>query len=239
MRVRKQIYAVIKALAGLGIAGLAIRFMVRRVVEGQGHLNLTCWAQKPLFFLMSIVATLLVFGMFALSWICILKYLNVRVPSRRAALMWFISNAGKYIPGKIFMYIGRVGLLCRDGVSPQSALVAVVLEVFLMTAAAVPFCFSVVALFFTEQLFLFWTCGVGFGGVVLLLICWPDRWSGVYSNLFCRFLTKQTAELCFAARGRRDRKYLLGALGCGVAAWMLFGLSGWFLCVFRAVLILP
>ena len=227
MKGRRLIYAVVKALAGLGIAGLAVRFMVGRVVEGQGHLDFTCWTQKPLFFLMSIVATLLVFGMFALSWICILKYLNAHVPSRRAALIWFISNAGKYIPGKIFMYIGRVGLLCRDGVSPQCALVAVVLEVLLMTAAAVPFCFSAVALFFPEQLVWFWSCSVGFGGVLLLLICWP----GVFSDLLCRFFTKRTSDLYVAARGGRGHKYLLGAFGCGVAAWMMFGLSGWFLCL--------
>ena len=40
---------------------------------------------------------------------------RIDIPLRRAVGAWFLSQLGKYIPGKVFMYVGRLYYYAREG----------------------------------------------------------------------------------------------------------------------------
>ena len=60
---------------------------------------------------------LLTIWMFGQAWIwhLLTRTVQVEIPFPKAMAAWFYSQLGKYIPGKIFLYLGRLHFYAREG----------------------------------------------------------------------------------------------------------------------------
>jgi uncharacterized membrane protein YbhN (UPF0104 family) len=81
----------------------------------------------------------LTFAVFISGWLFSLRTSGKNVSPRDAAYSWLLANAGKYIPGKIFMFAGRLSLCNSFGVRKSECFWAMSIEHFFMLTAAVPF----------------------------------------------------------------------------------------------------
>ena len=71
------------------------------------------------------------------TWCWLLRRLGMRVTRREALYAWFSSNLYKYVPGQIWMPIGRTALAARFGVPARTAVVTTAVEQgFSLLAAA-------------------------------------------------------------------------------------------------------
>lgn len=64
----------------------------------------------------------------ALAWAWVLNQLGVRVELRQALYTWLMSNLYKYIPGQIWMPVGRTVLGARFGVPAGATVVTTIAE---------------------------------------------------------------------------------------------------------------
>jgi len=86
----------------------------------------------------------------AIGWMLILRRLGVRLPLRRAIEITSAAKLGRYVPGKVWAFLGQVYLAKRDAVPTRKALVSVLLSTILsVLAALLMFLFSLI--FFTHE----------------------------------------------------------------------------------------
>ena len=73
----------------------------------------------------------------ALIWHLLTVSSGAHIPLPRAMAAWFYSQLGKYVPGKVFLYLGRVHLYTREGKGAGPITVAFGVEFVGNLAAAV------------------------------------------------------------------------------------------------------
>ena len=69
-------------------------------------------------------------------WTWILHELNQPVATSQFVQVYLKTNLGKYLPGNVWHYYGRIEAAKTFGVSPRAAILSVLLEPLLMAAAA-------------------------------------------------------------------------------------------------------
>jgi glycosyltransferase 2 family protein len=83
----------------------------------------------------AVVVSAVAVGGYGLVWLFVLRRMGVR-----ASLVWitlfFQSQLGKYLPGSVWQYAGRIGLARARGVRTQTAVVSLVVEVAVSALAA-------------------------------------------------------------------------------------------------------
>jgi glycosyltransferase 2 family protein len=83
----------------------------------------------------AVVVSAVAVGGYGLVWLFVLRRMGVR-----ASLVWitlfFQSQLGKYLPGSLWQYAGRIGLARARGVRTQTAVVSLVVEVAVSALAA-------------------------------------------------------------------------------------------------------
>ena len=55
----------------------------------------------------------------AIIWHLLTVSSGAHIPLPKAMAAWFYSQLGKYVPGKLFLYLGRVHLYAREGAAPD------------------------------------------------------------------------------------------------------------------------
>lgn len=74
-------------------------------------------------------------------WRIILKRMNVSLSLRKSIKVSFLSMMGRYLPGKVWMVVGKVYLSGREGVPRAEAFASAVIEIVLEIAASIFFFF--------------------------------------------------------------------------------------------------
>ena len=63
--------------------------------------------------------------------------MEINLPIKVASRIWLISNTSRYIPGKIWPYVGRVELAKREArIERSESVLSLLIEIFLTIAAA-------------------------------------------------------------------------------------------------------
>lgn len=75
-------------------------------------------------------------------WYGIMRSLSAPVPPTWTVITYLKTNLGKYLPGNIWHFVGRIQFLRDSGTSTGVAITGVVLEPLLMAAAASRSCWS-------------------------------------------------------------------------------------------------
>ena len=115
---------------------------------------------------------------------------GLNVPMLKAAKVWFISQLGKYVPGKVMLLLVRLD--AYRGYSKRKITVATGIEYIAMLASG--FVLALVALASASQIvpyYIRWFAGVG--TVLFLFLLWPPL-SLRFVNLILKLLKREPIE---------------------------------------------
>jgi len=154
----------------------------------------------------------------------ILKKTGSSVSNRRLFKAWFISSLGKYLPGKVWQFLGMIFLLEKEGVPKKNTFSSMVLGQTL----------SVISGLFISVLFLganlysqFFSANPGLMAgfvalslAILVLLCYPKVLEKVV-NLGLGILKKEKITLDISV------KEVIIYLLYYSLSWLLFGLAFW------------
>ena len=130
------------ALAVLFI-GAAFFFLGLTIAGNLEELRAFPWTVRPGMLLVSLLALVGAFLWGIYVWQVILRHFGAPAAYGPLARIWFVSNLGKYIPGKIWQLVGVAQMGTSSGLSPMLAVTSLLLQ---MVFAVVGGC-AVIALF--------------------------------------------------------------------------------------------
>jgi len=93
------------------------------------------WRLDPL--LLTASSLLLLIGLFFSpeGWVMVCRERGITLSRRELYAVWFGSQLGRFIPGKVWLFAGRIGLLKARGYSVTKTASTLVLELLFSTAA--------------------------------------------------------------------------------------------------------
>jgi hypothetical protein len=123
-------------IIGLPVAAIILFFIIRNLVGGlreigQYELTIDGWRVALAFGVFIIV-----FPAYARLWQYTLERFGHRVGFLKSMRIWFLSQAGRYIPGKVWFALGRIYLCEREGVPAATASVALGVEILLVLGSS-------------------------------------------------------------------------------------------------------
>jgi len=215
-RVAGRRHRVLRAVqAVLTIAALV--FVALALASSWDEVQAYEWSFHPAWLAVSGLVVLAFYALQAAGWWVLLRSLALHVPVRWAAASWGRSIVARYIPGNVFMVLGRALSSQRRGLELRRVSAAMVYE------QALTFCAALVTL---GLLFPFWEYRPGltalslFGIPVLLALLHPR----VFVPLADRLLRLAGRE----SLGVELRFGRVVALLCYyVAAWFVAGVACW------------
>ncbi len=129
---RAQVKRIASALIPIGILAVVIPAVWRHCAQlRQYH-----WTISPMLLASSFVALFAAFLLVVYVWTRLLCSFDLSLRFRRAFEIWYISNLGRYLPGKVWSLLGMIYLCEKEGL-PRSKVVAsgVVTQIFSISAA--------------------------------------------------------------------------------------------------------
>jgi hypothetical protein len=159
------------------------------------------------------------------AWIygCLLRGLEpgaTRVSNLTAAKIFFASQAGRYLPGKIWQFSGAAWLASRFGLSAAAAVSASLLIAVLQLGVGALLALSVVGSAFTDGVVLLGAGAVALTSALVLA-------SGAASRGFAWLVEKTGGRL--AGVGQPPIALLVRLIPGSLAIWLLFGSALWLL----------
>ncbi len=221
MRLVQGKKAVLSRVAGVAIVLVIFGFLFRslyleweQVVAYGWDLN---WAALALAFALMLSAS----ALYAYLWKVILDRLGTPLSYRKSYRIFFISQLGRYIPGKVWSILGLVYLSQKEGVSKIISGASVTLQLLLQIVSGV----IVFALALP-----FWKGLESSVGLLALIVCVPVGLVLLHPalvtrgvNLALRLTDQAETELSWSYG------YLLGQLALWVGFWLWNGVAYHFL----------
>lgn len=119
------------------MAGVILLFVVRNLVSGLAELEDYRFRVSYPRLAASFGALAVLFPVYGRIWQYILKKFGYGITFARSMRIWFLSQAGRYIPGKVWFALGRIYLCEREGIPRSVATVATGFELLLVLASAI------------------------------------------------------------------------------------------------------
>jgi glycosyltransferase 2 family protein len=167
-------------------------------------------------FAAAVVSSIVAVAAYGLVWPLLLRRLGTPAPLSWISL-FFKSQLGKYLPGSVWQYAGRIGLARKGGVPLQRAVVSVAAEIGYSALAAAAASSLILGMPVASGVLL------GLAGLLALGVAHRRR-----------LLSPLAHEPSLASTGRIDRQSLLSALRAAPQAivlylgvWGLYGLAFW------------
>ncbi len=120
------------------------------------------WELHPGLMLLASLALVALFFLDALGWHLILRALGADTDARSSIRTWLLSSLGRYLPGAVWGYVGRIAMSTEQGIPAATTVLALYLETLLLCGAAISAGLPAVALAMDFPL--------GGGTVVLLAV---------------------------------------------------------------------
>jgi uncharacterized membrane protein YbhN (UPF0104 family) len=160
-------------------------------------------------------------ALYAYLWKSVLERLGGTLNYRKSYRIYYLSQLGRYIPGKIWSVLGLVYLSDREGVSKATSAASVILQLALQILSGV--------IVFAVTLPFWRNAGVGTGlyGLIVLL---PVGLVLVHPGILGRGL-----RLALRTTGQPAMEiswgygYLVGQLGLWAVFWLMNGVAHYFL----------
>ncbi|HEX7049504.1 MAG TPA: hypothetical protein VF188_04775 [Longimicrobiales bacterium] len=120
------------------LVGLAFLFIGLALVSQRERLLAYPWRIEPVRLAASAVAFGVVLVVSVGIWGRTLRHFDVRPPFPVLARIWFVSNLNRYIPGKIWQFIGVIDLSRAAGISALTSVTSLLLYMgFVLVAGAI------------------------------------------------------------------------------------------------------
>jgi len=114
---------------------LLLYYVLSPLLKNASNLRETLLTLKPLPLTLGILLLSGVILCYPFLWREILGGLGFWIDVKTAVVSWIYSNIGKYVPGKVWQFVGRTTL--TKGIKPEITLFTVLLEVLISFSAAV------------------------------------------------------------------------------------------------------
>jgi uncharacterized membrane protein YbhN (UPF0104 family) len=213
--------ALLSRAAGVAIALLIFGFLFRSLYLEWEQVVAYRWDLNYLALVVAFGLMLLAAAFYAYLWKLILERLGTPLSYRKSYRIFFLSQLGRYIPGKVWSILGLVYLSQKEGVSKVISGTSVTLQLVLQIVSGV--------VVFAMALPL-WTELGSSTGLVALIVLLPVGLILLHPALVTRGvrlalrLTGQTEiELSWSYR------YLLSQLALWIGFWLLNGVAYHFL----------
>lgn len=103
-------------------------FLIWNVSKQWETLSSIQWKFRPGNFILFLLFLLPIYALDAFSWHLVTRALGAHITYMKNFQIWVFSNAGRFLPGSIWQYAGRVYLAGQAGMSKTQAITAVVAE---------------------------------------------------------------------------------------------------------------
>ncbi len=208
---------------------LALLYFVGRQIAGNWDDLVTHdWTFDARWFILSAVAHLVTLAMFSKVWCMLVGGFGYQVPLKYGFKISYITNLGRYIPGKIWPVFGMVYYAKQVDISEEAAVTSwIVAQMFALPAA---FLASLIGIILYPQMMFaelstalrlgVFMLALGTFVVSILLVVAPAR-SLSLLNIILKKINRQTLE--FRISSGMALKVYLGYF----VSWVAYGLSFW------------
>lgn len=124
-------------MAKMGVVLIIFYFLGKSLYQNWGQID---FRQLHLHWGLLIVSTFWLFGyffLFVFMWTLILKKMGISLSFLKGVKIIFYSQLGKYIPGKIWTFAGRMYFCQRMGIPNSKTFISVLLELALTTISGI------------------------------------------------------------------------------------------------------
>jgi len=222
MTIKKALIALLK----ISLTLVVVYFLYRQVVAHWDDIKDYQWTVDWGMFLLSCLAGLITFVIMASNWQRLIAGFGHRLPLRKAFRIFYLSDLGRYIPGRIWPLLGILYLTKKEGIPPEQATASFVLvQMFAIPASLLQF---VVAIQFEPRILVDQVAVLGEGGTYLLtalmllfaavIVLWPQRLLRLTNALLRRLSRK---EVTFAL----DKKVALRLFVGYSLGWLCYGIA--------------
>jgi len=221
MRLVQGRKAVLSRVAGVAIVLLIFGFMFRSLYLEWEQIVAYRWDFNYLSLVVAFSLMLSAAAFYAFLWKLILERLGTPLSYRKSYRIFFLSQLGRYIPGKIWSILGLVYLSEKEGVSKVMSSASVMLQLMLQVVSGV--------MVFAVTL-PFWESMDAVPGLSILLLSLP---AGLI--LMHPALVSRGVNLALRLTGQPETEltwsygYLLRQLGFWAVFWLLNGVAYHFL----------
>jgi len=126
-----------KLLVKIGVVLIIFYFLGKSLYQNWGQVD---FHQLHLHWGLLIVSTFWLFGyffLFVFMWTLILKKMGISLSFLKGVKIIFYSQLGKYIPGKVWTFAGRMYFCQRMGIPNSKTFISVLLELALTTISGI------------------------------------------------------------------------------------------------------
>lgn len=126
---RRRVFGILFATAVFIFLGL---FVARHAAQLRTH----DWSLRPGLFAFSVLVHIVSLGWGVRVWQLVLERMGAAVGYLSLARIWFLSSLGRYLPGKIWQFVGAAQLGSAVGLTPSLSVTALALHAgfFLLSA---------------------------------------------------------------------------------------------------------
>jgi len=221
---KKQIVVLLKVVLTLVI----LYFLVRQVEKNWAEIKDYDWQFNPVYLVLSVVCGLLAFLFFALSWRGIIGGFGYKVETPAAFKIMYLSNLGRYIPGKVWQVFGILYLTQKKGIPPEPAGTSfVVFQLFTIPASLLLFVLASQwdSRILIDQVRLLGPYSaliltIGMLSFCAVLVFWPSPFLKA-ANFILKKLSRPPLKF------RLDKKVALVVFLGYFFSWVLYGLAFW------------
>jgi len=215
---------VLKRLAALLVILVIFFFLGRSLYHNIGELSAQSWSIKPIPMILSFFLLILNLAISAFVWREILQLFGTRLPFNQSFKIMSLSGLGKYLPGKVWLYLSQIYLSRKANISKRVC----IFSLLLLFAA-----YNLAGLLVFIASLLLWKKFSPVYIAILFLACsliFPIIFSPrilnglimVFSHIFRKFKNKfPQGELIFQTGIRRTTKIILILL----LDWLIFGIA--------------
>jgi uncharacterized membrane protein YbhN (UPF0104 family) len=225
---KREAFAWLKRGAAIIIILACFFFLGKTLYNNLEQLGAYRWQLKPLFLILSFVFLEANLAVSVLVWKRILTLFEINLPFWKSFKIVFVSAPGKYIPGKVWLYLSQIYLSQKAGIPKSIALFSMLLLFggYVFTGVVI-FIFS---LFFWQEipwwlissLLLFSLTGLG--------LLFTPRMLNLILKITCFFSSKfkgSRAPEKLTINGRITE--IIQIMMILLADWVIFGVAVYFL----------
>ena len=209
-------------LAQVAVIILIFYFLLKGLISNWNQVKDFDWQFNYYLLIISFALQIMALFWLVKIWQRMLRHTRSSVPYFKLFKVWFFTNLGKYLPGKIWQFLGMVYMLEREGVPKKNSFsTGVLAQAFSVISGLI---ISVLFLganlyshFFSKNPTLVMV-GAVFGLAILVLACYPKILERIV-NLGLRILKKEKISLDITL------KDVIIYLLFYSFSWLLFGLA--------------
>lgn len=118
----QQYYPVLGSFAKYAFAILVLYFVISNFYSHWEEIKIFNWSINYYYIILSIFLQILTFILFSNAWCLLMQSFNHKIPILKGFKIAYISNLGRYIPGKIWPVFGIIYFLRKLNIGVEVAL---------------------------------------------------------------------------------------------------------------------